>query len=146
MQSPLSEEIQEGNQSGCQCPGDRLAPQPPGPRSPAAALPDPPQSTGGQQRAAGCQQAQGLSCWGGAVRGYEEQSPAPVLSPTAADQEATPWPGCLSCSPLWVVGREGPRNLAQFSLLNSRCGANVQQRARCARRGPAEGQLLTSKL
>lgn len=40
---PVSEEIQEGNQSGCQCPGERLAPQPPGPRSPAAALPVLPQ-------------------------------------------------------------------------------------------------------
>lgn len=49
--SPASEEIQEGNRSGCQCPGERLAPQPPGPRSPAAVLTVPPQSTGGQRRA-----------------------------------------------------------------------------------------------
>lgn len=103
-QSLVIEEIQEGNQSGCQCPGDRLAPQPPGPRSPAAALTVPPQSTGGEQRARRTPAGPWPPHWGGQLGVWRQTSYQPQL-----DQEATPWLG-LAFRPR-KVGREGPQHL-----------------------------------
>lgn len=115
VRSPLREEIQEGNRSGFQCPGDRLAPQPPGPRSPAAALTVLPQSAGGVAAACPGASRPGASPAGGGRSAGSENKVLWGMESATLEQALTRRPGRVLLSPC-EVGREGPQHGTRFTL------------------------------
>lgn len=118
VQNLVREEIQESNQSGCQCPGERRAPLPPGPRSPAAVLTTPSQSTGRQlQAGSGARRAVAPQLGLGALKGSVENEALPHCGcPLHLDQDMIPLPGCTLLFPLCKMGRAGPQHLPSPTL------------------------------
>lgn len=111
------EEIQESNQSGYQCPGERRAPPPPGRWRPAAVLTTRPQSPGRQQQV----------CWGvsrmvasvtgvGTVGEVWRRKPCAGVGASCPGSGGHPFARRHLALPLCRVGTGGPQHLTCLTL------------------------------